>query len=97
MAFEHGRLGTLMQKLEDSFPDATTDRTDGLKLMLAGGLDPRAGVEHRADTAPGGGSEVSGDDGRVVRARDGDAALRGRRSVGLVAAGRMNCVSPLRR
>lgn len=34
VAFEHGRLGPLMQALEDSFPDALTDRTDGLKLVL---------------------------------------------------------------
>jgi phosphomannomutase len=32
VAFEHGMLGTLMQRLETSFPDARTDRTDGLKL-----------------------------------------------------------------
>ena len=30
--FEHGRLGTLMQALGESFPDATMDRSDGLKL-----------------------------------------------------------------
>lgn len=34
--FEHGRLGTLMQTLEESFPDAQTDRTDGLKLLWPG-------------------------------------------------------------
>lgn len=33
-AFEHGRLGSLMQSLEERFPQARTDRTDGLKLML---------------------------------------------------------------
>lgn len=33
VAYEHGRLGTLMLELEESFPEATTDRTDGLKLM----------------------------------------------------------------
>jgi phosphomannomutase len=33
VAFEHGRLGSLMQTLEDTFPDAATDRTDGLKLI----------------------------------------------------------------
>lgn len=33
VAYEHGMLGTLMQKLEDEFPDASTDRTDGLKLL----------------------------------------------------------------
>ncbi len=32
--FEHGRLGILMQTLEERFPDAPRDRTDGLKLML---------------------------------------------------------------
>jgi phosphomannomutase len=34
VAFEHGRLGPLMQALEENFPEATLDRTDGLKLML---------------------------------------------------------------
>ncbi len=33
VAYEHGRLGTLMLQLEDSFPDAEMDKTDGLKLM----------------------------------------------------------------
>jgi phosphomannomutase len=33
VAYEHGRLGMLMQSLEDSFPDVATDRSDGLKLM----------------------------------------------------------------
>jgi phosphomannomutase len=33
VAYEHGRLGTLMLQLEDSFPDAKMDKTDGLKLM----------------------------------------------------------------
>jgi phosphomannomutase len=33
--YEHGRLGTLMQALEQDFPEAQTDRSDGLKLMLA--------------------------------------------------------------
>ena len=32
-AFEHGRLGQLMLELEDSFPDARMDRSDGLKLI----------------------------------------------------------------
>ncbi|MDX1982818.1 MAG: phosphoglucosamine mutase [Bryobacteraceae bacterium] len=36
MAFEHGRLGTLMQALESEFPSAAPDRTDGLKLILDG-------------------------------------------------------------
>ena len=36
-SYEHGRLGTLMQALEESFPDARTDRSDGLKLLLDGG------------------------------------------------------------
>jgi phosphomannomutase len=35
VAFEHGALGTLMQGLEDRFPDAAADRTDGLKLSWA--------------------------------------------------------------
>ncbi len=30
---EHGRLGPLMQALEESFPAAETDRSDGLKLI----------------------------------------------------------------
>lgn len=33
VAYEHGRLGPLMQGLEDSFPDANLDRSDGLKLI----------------------------------------------------------------
>jgi phosphomannomutase len=37
VAYEHGRLGPLMQALEERFPDAQTDRTDGLKLMLPDG------------------------------------------------------------
>ena len=36
VAFAHGMLGTLMQKLEDEFPDARMDRSDGLKLMWDG-------------------------------------------------------------
>ncbi len=43
VAFEHGRLGPLMQALEDSFPDARMDRTDGLKLIL-----PEAWIHVRA-------------------------------------------------
>ncbi len=35
VAFEHGRLGTLMQSLEEGFPDAETNRMDGLKLSWA--------------------------------------------------------------
>ncbi|SRR5581483_148620 len=34
VAFEHGRLGALMQALEEAFPNAHMDRSDGLKLML---------------------------------------------------------------
>lgn len=33
VAFEHGRLGGLMQALEEGFPEAEADRTDGLKLL----------------------------------------------------------------
>lgn len=33
VAYEHGRLGTLMLALEESFPDARLDKSDGLKLM----------------------------------------------------------------
>jgi len=36
VAFEHGRLGPIMQELEDSFPNAQADRSDGLKLLLDG-------------------------------------------------------------
>ncbi len=32
--YEHGVLGPLMQSLEESFPLAATDRSDGLKLLL---------------------------------------------------------------
>jgi len=35
VAYEHGRLGPLMQALEESFPGAETDRSDGLKLILS--------------------------------------------------------------
>jgi phosphomannomutase len=34
VAYEHGRLGPLMQALEERFPGAKTDRSDGLKLIL---------------------------------------------------------------
>jgi phosphomannomutase len=37
VAYEHGRLGSLMQALEEAFPNAELDRSDGLKLVLAGG------------------------------------------------------------
>ena len=37
VTFGHGRLGTLMQALEESFPEATTDRSDGLKLIWTDG------------------------------------------------------------
>ncbi|HWQ52686.1 MAG TPA: phosphoglucosamine mutase [Bryobacteraceae bacterium] len=33
-AYEHGRLGPLMQTLEEQFPEARADRSDGLKLLL---------------------------------------------------------------
>jgi len=36
VAFEHGKLGALMQALEESFPTAGLDRSDGLKLALDG-------------------------------------------------------------
>ena len=34
VAFEHGKLGPLMQSLEEQFPNARLDRSDGLKLTL---------------------------------------------------------------
>jgi phosphomannomutase len=34
LPFEHGRLGQLMQDLEEEFPSACADRTDGLKLIV---------------------------------------------------------------
>ncbi|MBY0507018.1 MAG: phosphoglucosamine mutase [Bryobacteraceae bacterium] len=37
VAFEHGRLGPLMQSLEAAYPDADTNRSDGLKLTFADG------------------------------------------------------------
>lgn len=37
VAYEHGRLGSLMQRLEENFPDSETDRSDGLKLTLPEG------------------------------------------------------------
>ena len=36
VAYEHGRLGPLMQALEESFPGVETDRSDGLKLIMPG-------------------------------------------------------------
>jgi len=35
--FEHGRLGPLMQALEDGYPGAELDRSDGLKLTTPSG------------------------------------------------------------
>ncbi|MEJ5369625.1 MAG: phosphoglucosamine mutase [Bryobacteraceae bacterium] len=37
LPFEHGRLGMIMQALEEALPGAQADRTDGLKLMLPQG------------------------------------------------------------
>lgn len=37
VAFEHGRLGPLMQALLERFPDARTDRSDGLKILTGDG------------------------------------------------------------
>lgn len=37
LTFEHGRLGAMMQALEETFPEAAADRSDGLKLTLPGG------------------------------------------------------------
>jgi phosphomannomutase len=34
VAYQHGKLGPLMQSLEERFPKAKLDRSDGLKLML---------------------------------------------------------------
>jgi phosphomannomutase len=34
VAFEHGKLGPLMQALEEQYPAAKLDRSDGLKLIL---------------------------------------------------------------
>jgi phosphomannomutase len=34
-AYQHGRLGSLMQALEENFPGAQLDRSDGLKLSLS--------------------------------------------------------------
>jgi phosphomannomutase len=36
-AFEHGRLGSMMQALEEGFPGTSLDRSDGLKLLMAEG------------------------------------------------------------
>jgi phosphomannomutase len=35
--YAHGRLGSLMQSLEEKFADARSDRSDGLKLNLPNG------------------------------------------------------------
>jgi phosphomannomutase len=37
VAFEHGRLGPMMQALDRRFPEARKDRTDGLKILLPDG------------------------------------------------------------
>jgi len=37
VAYEHGRLGSLMQALEEEFPGVRTDRSDGLKLIWPDG------------------------------------------------------------
>ena len=37
VAYQHGRLGPLMQSLETCFPAAELDRSDGLKLLLPQG------------------------------------------------------------
>jgi phosphomannomutase len=37
VAFEHGRLGPMMQAIEGAFPDAVKDRSDGLKLIVEDG------------------------------------------------------------
>jgi phosphomannomutase len=37
VAFEHGRLGPIMQALDTQFPDARKDRRDGLKIFLPDG------------------------------------------------------------
>ncbi len=37
VAYEHGRLGSLMQALEEEFPGVRTDRSDGLKLVWSDG------------------------------------------------------------
>src|SRR5262249_48613312 len=36
-AYAHGRLGSLMQALEERFPEGKSDRSDGLKLILPAG------------------------------------------------------------
>jgi phosphomannomutase len=37
VAYAHGRLGSLMQALEEKFPNTPSDRSDGLKLSLPAG------------------------------------------------------------
>jgi phosphomannomutase len=37
VAFEHGRLGPMMQALDTRFPEARKDRMDGLKIILPDG------------------------------------------------------------
>jgi phosphomannomutase len=61
VAFEHGRLGGLMQTLEEGFPEAEADRSDGLKLLWpdrwihvrASNTEPilRVFVEAKSETA----------------------------------------------
>jgi hypothetical protein len=71
VAYEHGRLGSLMQALEESFPGVETDRSDGLKLILPGCLDPRARLQYRAAAPHGRRGPLGSRSGRVVRARPG--------------------------
>ena len=61
-SFEHGVLGQLMQNLEEGFPDAKTDRSDGLKLLFedawihvrSSNTEPllRVAVEAKSEAAP---------------------------------------------
>jgi len=36
VAYRHGQLSAVMQQLEDQFPDAVTDRMDGLRMVWPG-------------------------------------------------------------
>lgn len=77
-AYRHGRLGPLMQALEEQFPAAEPDRSDGLKLLLPDGwvhvrasnTEPvlRVAVEARSEDG------AAGLYGRVARLFEAEAA-----------------------
>ena len=76
MPFEHGRLGALMQALENAFPGRERGACRRAEDLACGPLGPRSCVQYGADPAAGGGVALGRGDGGDVRARDG-AGRRG--------------------